>query len=190
MFCMTKHNDSLSVRYNIKTYLIIVMPSLLIALTVFLLLLFFVDILLFKFLFGAISTIVFVSIVIFTVFTVKFEFLINKHGVLYKKAFTRAFLKWDDINEIGICYSKSKDNVSYHYYQPLTSIYFASRHLTDYEKLSFYDKRLPKSIKTICWTETSTKELDNLLVEVSSYIQNLSNIEVISFNCYSLKYNL
>lgn len=187
---MVKHNDSLSVRYNIKTYLITVIPVLIIVLTVFLLLLFFVDILLLKFLFGAISIIVFVSIVIFTVFTVKFEFLINKHGVLYKKAFTTAFLKWDDINEIGICYSKNKDNMSSHYYQPQTSIYFASRHLTEYEKTSFYDKHLPKSIKTIYWTETSTKELDNLLVEVSSYIQNFSNIEIISFNCDSLKYNL
>ena len=190
LFYISKHNDSINVRYNVKANLITVIPLLLIALTTFLLLLFFVNITFMKILFGVISLIILASIVTFAVFTVKFELTISKTGVLYTKAFTTVFLSWSDINEIGICYSKSRDNVSHHYYQPQTSLYFASRHLTDHEKTAFYDKRLPKSIKAICWTETSTQELDNLLVEVSSHIQGISKKEIISFNCNSLKYNL
>ena len=190
MFCIVKYKDSLSVRYNTKANLIAVMPVLILALAIFILLLIFVDVAFMKLLFGVISIIILLFIVIVIVFTLNFELLIDEHGVLYKKAFTKAFLKWSDINEIAICYSKSKETASYHYYQPQTSIYFASRHLTDYEKSHFYDKRLPESVKIISLTEASTNEFDNLLDEISSFIQRFSNVDRNSFNCDSLKYNL
>ena len=192
MFNIVKHKDSFSIRYNTKANLIIVIPILILVLVLvlFLLLLLFVDIAFFKFLFGVISIIILLCIVMFIVFTVKFELLIYKEGVLCKKAFTTVFLKWNEINEIAICCDKSIETASYHYYQPQTSIYFASRCLTDYEKLHFYDKHLSKSIKTVIWTEASTNEFYNLLEEISDYIQRFSNIEIIRFNCDSLKYNL
>jgi len=190
LFYIVKHEDSLIIRYNIKANLIIVIPVLFFVFAIFLLLFIFVDLVFFKILFVVISTIVLLSIVMFTVFTVKFQLRIDEYGVLCKKAFTTAFLKWPEMSEIAICRNIDKGIASYHYYRPQTSIYFASRHLTDYEKSHFYDERLSKSVKAVFLTEVSTNEFDNLLDEISSYIQRFSNIEIIRFNCHSLKYNL
>ena len=88
MFCIVKHKDSLSVRYNTKANLIAVMPVLILALAIFILLLIFVDVAFMKLLFGVISIIILLFIVMVIVFTLNFELLIDEHGVLYKKAFT------------------------------------------------------------------------------------------------------
>ena len=113
------------------------------------------------------------------------EISINKSGVLYNHSFTKKFICWDEIKEIAICCSRNR-NV-YGYYHPQTSIYFSKRHLTKYEKTNFYDKKLPASVKIICFTQQSSNEFDSLLHEISYYVKMFSNTEIINFNSQELR---
>ena len=189
-YVIIKNDDTLIVRYNKGAYLLPIIPSLLLLPTASIWLSIVVSISFIKYIFICLAIIFMSAIVLSTINAVKFQIIIDKDGVLCRKLFTTTYMAWHTISQIGICCSKIFENPSGCYDPPLTSIYFASRCLTEYEKKYFHDKRLPKSVRTIFWREDSSREFDSLLKEVSDYIQKFSSIQIIYFDCDTLKYNL
>ena len=185
MFDIVKQNESLNIRYNKKAGLIIIIPICSLILAVFVALSIFVSDLALRIVFILTSIAVLAFAIACIISTVKFQLIIDKSGVLYNHSFQKKFMGWDEINEIAICCSRNR-NV-YGYYHPQTSIYFSKRHLTKYEKTNFYDKKLPTSVKIICFTQQSSNEFDSLLHEISYYVKMFSNTEIINFNSQELR---
>ena len=181
---------SIAISYSISYY-IVVIPTFVLMMALFICLAVFVDAVFYKCFFASISRLFGVCLILFVIFSIRFYLIVDENGVNYRRRLKTFYLKWDQISEISISCSEERNTVaSYHRFCPVTSICFSSRHLTEYEKMYFYDKKMTNNLKIIVWTEITTDETEKLMEQLVTYIHIFSDIEITYFNSHFLKYGV
>ena len=127
------------------------------------------------------------------------KWVINENGVFYQTLFSKKFLSWDKISDIGICCYKDPDiplsSSRNHVGNPVEiAIYFSKRHLTEYEQKNFFTKHLcvMKELtifkKMIFVTVPLTEDVENTFELVAKFCTKYTSLPITRFNSFILKY--